>query len=125
MLGGKWIDVVSALICGIILVLTSKIEKIIDTNEFIVNLFSIICISFVAVIMNRLINSNVDLVIIGTIMPLVPGIAITNATRDTLSGDYMSGVAKLLEALIKAVPLALGVGIGIGIANIILGGMEI
>lgn len=119
MLNGTWLDTISALICGIVLVLASKLGKIVKTNEFIVNLFSIICISFSAVVVNKLIGTNVDLVIIGTIMPLVPGIAITNATRDTLSGDYMSGVAKLLEALIKAVPLALGVGIGIGFANMI------
>lgn len=122
MFNGTWIDVISALICGIILVLTLNISKIIKTNEFITNLVSIIGISFVAVLVNKLIGSNVDLVIIGAIMPLVPGIAITNATRDTLSGDYMSGVAKLLEALIKAVPLALGVAIGMGLANMLIGG---
>ena len=30
-------------------------------------------------------------------MPLVPGTAITNAFRDTLRGDYMSGGAKALQ----------------------------
>lgn len=31
-----------------------------------------------------------DPIIIGALMPLVPGIAITNAVRDTLNGDYLS-----------------------------------
>ena len=40
---------------------------------------------------------NMDTVIISAIMPLVPGVAITNAIRDTLQGDYLSGGARVLE----------------------------
>ena len=32
---------------------------------------------------------NTDTIIIGAIMPMVPGVAITNAIRDTLQGDYI------------------------------------
>ncbi len=46
-------------------------------------------------------------------MPLVPGVAITNAIRDTLNGDYVSGAARALEAFIKALAIALGVGLGL------------
>jgi uncharacterized membrane protein YjjP (DUF1212 family) len=46
-------------------------------------------------------------------MPLVPGVAITNAIRDTLNGDYVSGAARAVEAFIKALAIALGVGLGL------------
>ena len=55
-------------------------------------------------------------------MPYVPGIAITNAARDTLSADYMSGAGRLLDALIQAFAVALGVLVGMFISNFILGG---
>lgn len=54
-----------------------------------------------------------DAIIIACIMPLVPGVAITNAIRDTLNGDYVSGAARAVEAFIKALSIALGVGISL------------
>ena len=48
--------------------------------------------------------------ITGAIMPLVPGVAITNAVRDTISGDLISGSARLIEAFLTAVAIAVGVG---------------
>lgn len=50
-----------------------------------------------------------DLIIVGGLMPLVPGVAVTNALRDLLAGDLMSGVARMLEAALTAVAVAMGV----------------
>ena len=125
MLGGKYLDTLTATVCGAILVLISKSGKKIKSNAFIMNSFSTIIISIVSFIGNRVIGTNIDLVIIGTIMPLVPGVAITNAAMDTLNGDYMSGIAKILEAFVKATSIAIGVGIGIEILNLILGGINL
>ena len=49
-------------------------------------------------------------IITGAIMPLLPGLAITNAIRDTVNGDLVSGVARAADALLKAVAIATGVG---------------
>lgn len=125
MLNGKYLDTLTALICGCILVLTLKIGRKLKTNTFMINLFTTMIISMISVVSNKLIGTNVDLVIIGTIMPLVPGVAITNAAMDSLNGDYMSGIAKILEAVIKAVSIALGVGLGIGLLNLIEGGINL
>jgi uncharacterized membrane protein YjjP (DUF1212 family) len=42
-------------------------------------------------------------------MPLVPGLAITNAVRDLMGGDLVSGLSKGAEALLTA--FAIGAGI--------------
>ena len=52
-----------------------------------------------------------DRIIIGAIMSLVPGVAITNAIRDSFSGDFISGLSRGAEALIIALAIAFGVGI--------------
>jgi uncharacterized membrane protein YjjP (DUF1212 family) len=44
----------------------------------------------------------VNSLIIGSIMPLVPGLAITNAFRDIMAGHLISGVARGTEALFIA-----------------------
>jgi len=48
-------------------------------------------------------------VITGPLMTLVPGVTATNAIRDAISGDFVAGVSKLLEAILIAIALALGV----------------
>ncbi|MCH3445511.1 threonine/serine exporter family protein, partial [Enterococcus faecium] len=47
-------------------------------------------------------GSNQDLIIIGCVMPLVPGVQITNAIRDLLAGHYVSGVSRGTEAMMTA-----------------------
>ena len=40
---------------------------------------------------------------------LIPGIAITNAVRDALIGDTISGITKLADSLLWAASLAAGI----------------
>lgn len=54
---------------------------------------------------------HVEPVIAGAIMPLLPGLATTNAIRDTLRGDLVSGGARIIEAMLCAVMLAAGIGL--------------
>jgi len=65
-------------------------------------------------------SSDISPVVIASTTIFLPGVAITNAARDLLSGDMLAGVARLVEACIAAVAIAAGVGIGIQIW--ILGG---
>lgn len=51
---------------------------------------------------------NSDMIIIGDIMLLIPGLAITNAVRDIIIGDTISGLIKFSESLLWAVSLAGG-----------------
>lgn len=44
-------------------------------------------------------------------MLLVPGLAITNAIRDTISGDLVSGISRAVEAFLIAIAIAAGTGI--------------
>ncbi len=49
-------------------------------------------------------------IIIGSIMIFLPGVAITNAVRDSLAGDLLAGSARAMEAMLIAVSIAAGVG---------------
>ncbi|MBP6492359.1 MAG: threonine/serine exporter family protein, partial [Clostridia bacterium] len=66
-------------------------------------------------------GSNLGSIIIGSIMIFLPGVALTNAIRDTLAGDMLSGVSKGMEAVVIAISLASGVGAAIKIWTL-LGG---
>ena len=55
-------------------------------------------------------------------LALLPGLAMTNAIRDTMRGDLVSGVARAAEALLVSVALAAGVGAVLGI-RVLIGGV--
>ena len=52
--------------------------------------------------------ANVDKVIIGNIMVLIPGIGLTNALRDLFTGDSIAGLLRSVECILIA--LAIGAG---------------
>lgn len=54
---------------------------------------------------------NLDAVTIGAVMIFFPGVAITNAVRDLMSGDILSGSTGIVKSLFVALALALGVGL--------------
>ena len=56
---------------------------------------------------------NVNAAIIGGIMPLLSGLLMTTAVRDTMYGDLVSGVVRAVEALLIAASVALGVYAGL------------
>ena len=74
--------------------------------------------------MNRwiLTGASNDVVIISAIMPLLPGVIFTTAVRDTLNGDYSSGAARMLEAVVTALAVAAGVGAGMALFHQLAGG---
>lgn len=58
---------------------------------------------------------SVNATIIGAIMSLLSGLLMTNAVRDTMYGDLVSGITRAVEALLLAAAAALGVYVGLSI----------
>lgn len=67
--------------------------------------------------------SDVDTIIISSIMLLVPGLAITNAIRDTVAGDFLSGVSRATEAVLISIAIAVGTGAVLSTWIKFMGGM--
>lgn len=71
--------------------------------KFLAEFLSSLIIGIAAILSVRLgIGLHQDLIIIGCVMPLVPGVQITNAIRDLLAGHYVSGVSRGAEAMMTA-----------------------
>lgn len=56
-------------------------------------------------------GTQLDKIIIGSVMPLVPGLLITNAVRDLMAGHLVSGLSRGAEAFLTA--FAIGAGIAV------------
>lgn len=59
-----------------------------------------------------------DMVIIGGVMPLVPGVAITNAIRDLIGGDLLSSASRVMETACSAAAITMGVLIVLAAAGL-------
>ena len=108
---------------GVLLAAIITLGEKVKMNVIIIDILSSMGIAILAIAMKTygMKEINMDTVIISAIMPLVPGVAITNAIRDTLQGDYLSGGARVLEAFLKAASIALGVGIGMALFEAVAG----
>ncbi|MCF6462728.1 threonine/serine exporter family protein [Clostridium sp. Cult1] len=119
--GGTILDFISSyLVSLVVLIAINKISKY-KMTFFINNFIGAALASILSIISIKIgLGKSMDTIIIASIMPLVPGVAITNAMRDTISGDFVSGLSRGMEAIFSALAIAFGVGI---ILNIYFKGM--
>lgn len=123
MFGGNAVDVAITALVGMLLAGIITFGEKVKMNIILVDILSSIGIAMLAMTAKVYLEAsmNLDTVIISSVMPLVPGVAITNAIRDTLQGDYLSGGARILEAFLKAASIALGVGLGMALFGMLSG----
>lgn len=124
MFGGTVPDLFLAALTGALLAAFITFSKIVKLNGIFTNALSGMLIAIFVTLMKAFLMPDIakDIIIISAIMPIVPGVSITNAIRDTLQGDYLSGCARILEALLIAAAIAVGVGLGIILCSMMLGG---
>lgn len=71
-------------------------------NEFCAS----VVIGLLAVLFVKLhLANDINDIIIGSVMPLVPGVPLTNAARDLMSGDLISGSTRAIEATLTAISI--------------------
>lgn len=115
LVGGSYFDCIGAFLASLIVGGSIYLADKAHMHSFLRD----VMVPFIAgasyLLLDRLLPFEIhqDAMIIACIMPLVPGVAITNAIRDTLNGDYVSGAARAVEAFIKALAIALGVGLSL------------
>ncbi|WP_313341750.1 threonine/serine exporter family protein [Sedimentibacter sp.] len=109
--GGGLFEFTVALFSGIIITIISKKFEELHSYQFFSSIVAGAFLSFIAITFTYLFGKgNYNYIIVGGIMPLLPGLAMTNAIRDTIRGDLLSGIARATEALLVASSLAAGAG---------------
>lgn len=109
--GGSVYDALAALLCGIVLQLFLNAIERRDVSKFINNLASSALVACCAVLLFSLgLGNSLDKIIIGSIIRLVPGVALTTSIRDFLNGDYLSGTIRMIDAFLIGGCIAIGVG---------------
>lgn len=105
--------IIAALIGMIIYYMVDKVSSI-GFFQFFVFFFSGVIIGSVSLVFDRILPMvSKDNVILGAIMVLLPGVALTNGIKDIIYGDFTSGIAKFGEAML--IITAIGAGIGMAL----------
>ena len=124
--GGTLKDFITAFIIGIVIKLLSIKLNNLKINHFFINSIGGAFAALAALTSTYYqLSDNLDKIIIGSIMLLVPGLAITNAIRDTLEGDLVSGVSRAIEALFIAGAIAVGTGVVLKLWFMNFGGIHL
>ncbi len=120
--GGCLVDALCAGLCGALIGLTDRFFVRFETNQFFRTIASAFIMTIVAYITAALgIAENIDAVIIGPLMILVPGLIFTNALRDIIFGDTNSGINRIVQVLLVAAAIALGTGVAWSIGTGLFG----
>lgn len=106
--GGTFKDALVAAVAGLV-VSIFNFHKV----KFSSNFFYVALVSFFGALVGLGLHKigfgeNLDMIMIGTIMLVIPGLAFGNAVRDLLFGDTISGIIQLVQAILLAVMVAFG-----------------
>ena len=112
LMGGTWPDLPFAFLIGGTGFFIVEMVLIKTRVKFFAEFIGALVIGTLAIlVVNSGFGTNPDTIIIGSVMPLVPGLLITNAVRDLMAGHFVSGVSMGAEAFLTA--FAIGAGIAL------------
>lgn len=104
------------LITSMLAMLINEVVDNITKIPLFGTLVTSITIALSGVILTRIgVLETPKMLIVGTIMPLLPGVPFIKAVRDLISGELMSGLGRLFDTGIIATAIASGVGIVINV----------
>lgn len=107
--GGSLRDGLFAGLMGLIIGFVSRWMSRFETNPVFSTIASAFCMAVPAYLAAAFhLVDNVNAIIIGTLMILVPGLHITNSMRDIIYGDTNSGVNRIVQVLLTALAIAMG-----------------
>jgi uncharacterized membrane protein YjjP (DUF1212 family) len=114
--GGSWPEFLIGAICGW---LSNTAWGMIGEKvpTFLRTFFAAMVGVVVAVIGVRYsLATHIEATILGAVIPLVPGVAVTNSVRDLMAGELLSGVARAAEAALTAFAIAVAVALVLTVA---------
>lgn len=121
--GGDWLDAFTAFLCGLLLEPYLYWVGKHNLSKFLTNLSASALVALVGGVLFLLgLGHNMDKVIIGSIIRLVPGMALTTSIRDFFHGDYLSGAIRMLDAVLVGGCIAVGVGVVVRLLSLLTGG---
>ncbi len=122
--GGGWMDAAAAFAVGGLLYLFILLVS----SRYLSKIVGGICNALLATLLCLLtyrigFGPHLSNIIIGAIMPLVPGVPFVNGVRDLANSDYIAGITRLTDAMLGFFCIAIGVSVGFLLDGVAAGGL--
>jgi uncharacterized membrane protein YjjP (DUF1212 family) len=119
MFRGGWNDFIPAMLTGGLgFALLIGLHRLVSIRFFAEFLSSMLIGTLAILLVRTGIGHELDLLIIGSVMPLVPGLLITSAVRDLMAGHLVSGLSKGAEALLTSSAIGAGIAVTLSVFNL-------
>lgn len=126
MFGGSLVD---SAVAGVVAFIVQAFSFVLDKagmRSFVSTLFG----SFLSTILPMMFHTAagliaVDATVAACLMPMLPGLAMTNAVQDTLRGDMVSGLSSAASAVLTACMIAGGALAGSTLFRLLTGGVAL
>lgn len=124
LIGGTLRDSLSAFVSGIFLYVYVIFLSSSYLSKIVGNIGGGVVAAFSCVILYLLhFGEHLNFIIICSIMPLIPGVVFINAIRDIVEGSYISGLVRMLDAILTFFWIAMGVGLVLSLFRYLTGGV--
>ena len=121
--GGKGIDFIIGVAVGALVQLLAQVLNRFHMQTLVSTLLGSFIAAFLPMVFHRLTGLGVvDALVAGALMPMLPGLAMTNAVQDTMRGDMVSGLSHGVSAVLTAVLVAGGALMAANLFSLMTGG---
>lgn len=108
--GGGFLDAAASFVVGFLLWAFVLLISRPHVSKFLVSLLgatfaAVLCMLFESIGFGEQLGN----MIIGSVIPLIPGVAFINGIRDIANEDYIAGITRLLDAMFVFLGIAIGV----------------
>lgn len=122
--GGGKLDLLAAFVVGAILWTFVVFVSSPFLSKIAGNIAGSMLATFLCIVFYKLgFGVNLGNMIIGSLIPLIPGIPFTNGIRDIANEDYIAGTTRLLDALMVFFAISIGVVVSMMIYRFFAGSM--
>ena len=120
--GGSIVDGLCGGICGLLVGVINRFMDKMKANQFFRTIAAAFPMALLAYAMQAVgLSHNADMVTIGALMILVPGLLFTNAMRDIIYGDTNSGTNRIVQVFLIAAAIALGTAAAWNVSSLMWG----
>ena len=124
--GGGFMDCLASAVAGLLLWVFMLFVGYRHLSRIVGNVLGGLLASFFCMVMYRIgFGTHLSNMIIGAVIPLIPGVPFTNGIRDMANEDYIAGVTRLLDAMLVFFCIALGVALAFILDAAIYGQMQV
>ena len=122
--GGGWVDCAAAFVVGLLL----YVFVLLVSGRYMSRIVGGICNALLATLLclafHRIgFGNSLANVIIGAVMPLIPGVPFVNGVRELANADYLAGLTRLTDALLGFFCIAIGVSVGFMLDGVLFHGI--